>query len=191
MYSVNVLKRAAARVAHVGSVTAVFAIVLGYSTALIAEEPLRIAEENEKVCSVADGQAVIAVTVENIQTLEGNLRAQIYSSDPDEFLEKGKKLVRVDVPVETTDSSVVCVPLPSAGTFALVVMHDKNANGKADFFSEGFGFSNNPKLSLAPPDGEEVMFTVDEGLSHQTVNLTYIFGGDDEKKDKRRKLRRR
>lgn len=149
------------------------------------------ATANSDVCVVEDGEAVVAVTVENLQTLEGNLRAQIYSSDPDEFLEKGKKLVRVDIPVETLDSPVICVPLPSNGTYALVVLHDKNANGKADFFTEGFGFSNNPKLALAPPDAEEVMFTAEVGLNTQTVDMSYIFDGDEKKKEKRRKLRRR
>lgn len=149
----------------------------------------RVAEGGQ--CFAEADSAVIAVTVENIQSVEGNLRAQIYSSKPEEFLEKGKKLVRVDVPVVSTDPSTICVPVPAPGTYALVVMHDKNGNGKADFFSEGFGFSNNPKLSLAPPDGEEVMFVATPGVSKQFVELTYIFGGDDEKKDKRRKLKRR
>lgn len=142
-------------------------------------------------CVATEGNAVIAVTVDNIQDVEGNLRAQIYGSNPDDFLEKGKKLVRVDVPVVTTDTSLICVPLPEPGTYALVVMHDKNANGKADFFSEGFGFSNNPKLSFGPPDAEEVMITAEQGVNEQSVTLNYIFGADSEKKDKRRRLKRR
>jgi uncharacterized protein (DUF2141 family) len=142
-------------------------------------------------CKPVAGEASVAVTVENILTVEGNLRAQVYSSNPEDFLEKGKKLVRVDMPVETLDKPLVCVALPAPGTYALVIMHDRNANGKADFFTEGFGFSNNPKLSIGPPDAEEVMFTAKEGLTTQTVHLNYIFGGDDKNKEKRRKLKRR
>jgi len=142
-------------------------------------------------CDAGAGGAALNVRVENIRAKEGNLRAQIYSSDPDEFLEKGKKLVRVDVPVALDDEQNICVPLPSAGTFALVIMHDINANGKADFFSEGFGFSNNPSLGFGPPDGEEVMVNVPEGVSEVSVKLKYIFGADEEKAKKRRKLRRR
>jgi len=145
----------------------------------------------ESTCEVEAGQAALEVTVDNLQTTEGQMRAQIYSSNPDDFLAKGKKLVRVDVPVKTLNGPVICVLLPAPGTYALVVMHDKNANGKADIFSEGFGFSNNPKLSMAPPDGEEVMFVADAGVSKHTIELTYIFGGDDKKKEKRRKLKRR
>jgi uncharacterized protein (DUF2141 family) len=142
-------------------------------------------------CIAVEGAAVVAVSVDNIQDVQGNLRAQIYGENPDDFLEKGKKLVRVDVPVVTTDTSLICVPLPAPGTYALVVMHDKNANGKADFFTEGFGFSNNPKLSFGPPDAEEVMFSALPGVSEQDVTLNYVFSSDDDKKDKRRRLRRR
>lgn len=142
-------------------------------------------------CVAEVGEAALEVSLENLQTTEGQVRAQIYSSDPEEFLEKGKKLVRVDVPIIGEDAPVLCVPLPSPGTYALVILHDKNANGRADFFTEGFGFSNNPKLSLGPPDGEEVMFTAQAGVSKHRIELNYIFGGDDKKKEKRRKLKRR
>lgn len=175
-----------------------FAMVVGLSSivsnlALAEVDPVERSNaiDSSGQCVAADGDAVIAVAVDNIQEIEGNLRAQIYSSNPDDFLEKGKKLVRVDVPVVSTDTSLICVPLPKPGTYALVVMHDKNANGKADFFSEGFGFSNNPKLSFGPPDAEEVMITALPGVNKQSVTLNYIFGTDDENKDKRRRLRRR
>lgn len=152
---------------------------------------IRLDERFEGACEATAGQAVLQVLVQGLQSTEGRVRAQIYSSDPDEFLEKGMKLVRVDMPLEGKDDPTLCVPLPSPGQYALVVLHDKNSNGKADFFSEGFGFSNNPKLSLGPPDAEEVMFFADAGISQHDIELTYIFGGDDKKKDKRRKLKRR
>lgn len=177
-----------------GPIVVVFALFSTATTSWADEAPTKLqmqADTTSPACKVEAGQAALEVTVDNLQTTEGQMRAQIYSSDPDEFLAKGKKLVRVDVPVETLDGPVICVLLPAPGTYALVVMHDKNANGKADFFSEGFGFSNNPKLSLAPPDGEDVMFVAEAGVSKHVIELNYIFGGDDKKKKKRRKLKRR
>ncbi len=175
--------------------TAAVLVLFSAATSSWADEaPTRLlmqAADADSPCKVEAGQAALEVTVDNLQTTEGQMRAQIYSSNPDDFLAKGKKLVRVDVPVETLDGPVICLLLPAPGTYALVVMHDKNANGKADFFSEGFGFSNNPKLSLAPPDGEDVLFVAEAGVSKHVIELTYIFGGDDKKKKKRRKLKRR
>ncbi len=173
------------------AVLALFSIVSGTRADQAPTKLLMQAASADSTCKVEAGQAALEVTVDNLQTTEGQMRAQIYSSNPDDFLAKGKKLVRVDVPVETLDGPVICVLLPAPGTYALVVMHDKNANGKADFFSEGFGFSNNPKLSLAPPDGEDVMFVAEAGVSKHVIELNYIFGSDDKKKKKRRKLKRR
>lgn len=165
--------------------------VAGLSLPLLAsaDDPA-VTEHDMAMCAEDASGTSVLVRIEDFKDTEGNVRAQIYSGNPEEFLEKGKKLVRVDVPT-TGDGQEVCVPLPAPGTYALVIMHDRNANGKADFFSEGFGFSNNPKLSLGPPDAEEVMFEAKPGTTRMTVNLSYIFGGDEEQKEKRRQLRRR
>ena len=178
------------------TVTAAVAVGL-VATSCLAEEArapatvIKLDQRHEGACVAADGEAMLEVLVEGLQNTEGRVRAQIYSSDPEEFLEKGMKLVRVDMPLDGADEPTLCVPLPSPGKYALVVLHDKNANGKADFFTEGFGFSNNPKLSLGPPDADEVMFVANAGISKHDIQLTYVFGGDEKKKEKRRKLKRR
>ncbi|WP_374764668.1 DUF2141 domain-containing protein [Yunchengibacter salinarum] len=141
-------------------------------------------------CEPGSGEASVRVHVSNITEAEGNIRVQIYGPDPDDFLAKGAKLIRVDVPAEDHDQTV-CVPLPKAGEQALVVLHDRNANGKADFFSEGFGFSRNPELGLGKPDFDKVVFTAEPGVQDMDVRLTYMFGSDAPEKKKRRRLRRR
>lgn len=143
------------------------------------------------LCEAGSGGAALFVQVKNIRSIEGNLRAQVYSSDPDDFLAKGKKLVRVDVPVTRVDEQGLCVPVPSPGTYAFVVMHDRNANGKADFFTEGFGFTNNPKLNFGPPDVEDTLVNVLAGVGKTMVTLKYLLDDDNEKSKKRRKLNRR
>lgn len=127
------------------------------------------------------------INVMGLENQEGNIRVQVYSSDPEEFLEKGKKLLRVDVPVSSLDSQV-CVVLPNPGTYAMVVMHDRNANGRADILTEGFGFSQNPKLMFSKPDHEEVAIAVPEGITEIDVALNYMFRL--ENKERRRRKRR-
>ncbi|MBO6503954.1 MAG: DUF2141 domain-containing protein [Kordiimonadaceae bacterium] len=186
------LAQQAARCAAVATISV--SAVCGQVLAEEARAPatiIKLDQRHEGACVVEAGQALLQVNVQGLQNTEGRVRAQIYSSDPEEFLGKGKKLVRVDMPIDGADEPTLCVPLPEPGTYALVVLHDKNANGKADFFTEGFGFSNNPKLSLGPPDADEVMFVADAGLSQHDIQLSYIFGGDEKKKEKRRKLKRR
>ncbi|MEX0297846.1 MAG: DUF2141 domain-containing protein [Kordiimonas sp.] len=166
---------------------------LGFITAFgfSLMNPMVSADDGETMCVADETGAAISVQVSNIRYNEGNLRAQIYGSNPDDFLAKGTKLYRIDVPVKTTGQQEICVPVPEAGTYALVVMHDRNKNGKADFFTEGFGFSNNPKLKFSPPDAEDVMIEVPLGVLQVPVELYYILGSDNEDAKKRRKMRRR
>jgi uncharacterized protein (DUF2141 family) len=133
-----------------------------------------------------DGKSLILVKIEELQSTEGNIRVQIYSDNPDDFLEKGKKLLRIDVPIKH-NAMKVCVPLPGPGNYAMVVMHDRNANGKADFLTEGFGFSNNPKLLLAPPDLDETLFAARAGVVEMTVSLIYLINVEQKEHRKRRR----
>ncbi len=134
----------------------------------------------------SDGKPRVLVKVEKLQSTEGNLRVQIYGDNPDDFLEKGKKLVRIDVPINHKTVRV-CVPLPGLGNYAMLVMHDRNANGKADFLTEGFGFSNNPTLILAPPDLEETLFAARAGVIELTVSLFYLINVEQKEHRKRRR----
>jgi uncharacterized protein (DUF2141 family) len=106
----------------------------------------------------------------------GNLRVQLYSDDPIEFLESGKKLLRVEVPVTPAGDMSVCVPLPQMGSFAIVVLHDRDANGKLSIWSDGVGFSNNPKLALRKPQHEKVAFSAGSGVTLLDVVLNYRTG---------------
>ena len=64
----------------------------------------------------------------------------------------------------------VTLEAPGAGTYAIVIYHDENANTDMDttfigYPTEGFGFSNNPKLFLAPPSHDEAAFEVAEATA--------------------------
>lgn len=143
--------------------------------------------ESSAVCTPGSGDGPrVKVKVDNLQGLDGNIRVQVYGDNPDDFLAKGKKLVRIDVPIIEPDMEV-CVPIPRPGDYALVVMHDKNANGRADFLTEGFGFSNNPKLGLGAPDLDEVLVKIAQGVTEMDVRLTYIFEIDNKHKRRRRR----
>lgn len=64
------------------------------------------------------------------------------------------------------------------GTYAVLVMHDENDNGKLDTMlgipKEGFGFSGNPKLRMGPPKAASVRFELAPGTADQQVKLRYL-----------------
>jgi uncharacterized protein (DUF2141 family) len=72
----------------------------------------------------------------------------------------------------------VALPHLRPGTYALLVIHDENGNGKLDMTfgipREGFGFSNNPTIHMRPPRAEEVRFNLAPGTSAQTVRMRYV-----------------
>ena len=144
-------------------------------------------------CGAGGDGTYLFVTMENIRNDEGNLRAQIYSDKADEFLEKGKWLKRIEIKTirdENTEQRM-CIELPSAGEFALAILHDRNANGKLEVFTEGFGFSRNPKLGFGAPDHDEVVYKAKKGVNTLKVTMSYLIGADEEKVDRRRRSKRR
>jgi uncharacterized protein (DUF2141 family) len=72
----------------------------------------------------------------------------------------------------------MALPHLKPGTYALLVIHDENGNGKLDMTlgipREGFGFSNNPTIHMRPPRAEEVRFNLAPGASAQTVQMHYV-----------------
>ncbi len=56
------------------------------------------------------------------------------------------------------------------GKYAIRFFHDENSNGKMDtgtfgIPTEGYGFSNNARGFMGPPDFEDMIFTVNENVS--------------------------
>lgn len=150
--------------------------------------PTLTKEQQLAPCRVENSKdAHVLLTLRDVYSKEGNIRVQVYNNNPDEFLAKGKKILRIDVPAEKKQS-IVCVTLPEAGKYALAILHDRNANGKTDFLTEGFGFSRNPKLSFTAPDHEDVVIDIKKGVSKETIKMTYIFKSNE--KNRRRKKRR-
>ena len=144
-------------------------------------------------CGAGGDGSYLFITMDKLRNDEGNIRAQIYSNKANEFLEKGTWLKRLELKTLRDESGEqqMCMTLPSAGNFALAILHDRNANGKLDVFTEGFGFSRNPKLGLGAPDHDEVAFKAKKGVNNLNITMSYLIGADEEKVDRRRRSKRR
>ena len=67
-----------------------------------------------------------------------------------------------------------------AGTYAIALLHDENANGKADralmmMPKEGFGFSRDAKLKMGPPSFSSASFEVADAPVRQRITMRYLF----------------
>lgn len=65
------------------------------------------------------------------------------------------------------------------GDYAIALLHDENNNGKADramgmMPKEGYGFSRDAPVNMAPPKFKDAVFTLGEGLSRFTIKMRYF-----------------
>ena len=128
-------------------------------------------------CSAGANRPAMLVSVNGFKNRIGKLRVQLYGGDPKTFLERGAKLKRIDLPVTRTGAMNVCVAVPSAGTYAIAVRHDADANGKTNW-NDGGGFSGNPKLTILKlkPSYRSAAVAVGGGVKVVPVVLNYRNG---------------
>ena len=159
---------------------AVAALMLG-STLAVAAQPAPVAAQDivgpeRAACAAGTRGPAALVRVYGFKDRDGQLRVQLYGSDPDDWLAKGKKLKRIEVPMSASGDMNVCVRLPHYGAFALYAMHDRGTTGKRELSKDGFGFPSNPKLSGRQPHFDEANFVAREGVTVVDVAMQYRAG---------------
>ncbi len=65
------------------------------------------------------------------------------------------------------------------GSYAIALLHDENDNGKADramgmMPKEGYGFSRDAPVKMAPPKFKDAVFVQGEGSSRVTIKMRYF-----------------
>jgi uncharacterized protein (DUF2141 family) len=150
-------------------------VLVAFLSALMLAGPAAAAPAGE-AAACARGDSAVLVRVAGLKAPRGMLRVQIYGSNPADFLAKGKKLKRVDVPV-SAGRMEVCVDLPGPGNYAVAVRHDADGNGKSGW-NDGGGFSRNPKISLVnlKPSYNDVVIQVGRSVRAVDVILNYRRG---------------
>jgi uncharacterized protein (DUF2141 family) len=146
------------------------------STLFLAGAPASAAlGPDAAACSAGSGRAAFLVNVSGFKQRGGRVRVQIY--DASNFLVRGQRVARVDLPV-TAGVMPVCVALPHPGTYAVAVRHDVNGDNKKGDWSDGGGFSRNPRISFLhlKPSFGEVAVPVGNGPKPVSVVLNYRQG---------------
>lgn len=126
-------------------------------------------------CQSGSGKTAFLVNVSGFKAQTGRVRVQVYGNDPSDWLAKGEKLRRIDLPV-TAARMPICITVPSSGTYAIAVRHDVKGNGSD--WNDGGGFSNNPKLSITnyKPSHAKAAVQIGRGVKPIDVVLQYRQG---------------
>ncbi len=162
-----------------------FLFLLGALTegAHAEEAPPASLSTHEAACPEGYTGPSVLVRVTGFKDREGQLRVELYPDDPNDFLSPGRALraagkvfQRIDVPTPPEGDGEVCVVVPSAGSYAAAVLHDRNGDGKLNPFNDGYGFPNNPRLGYSKPNVKEAAFSVGQGRTVVEVVLNYWSG---------------
>ena len=100
------------------------------------------------------------------------------TSQASRFLKCQEDRQAVAISVPAAKAAHVSLGQVQPGQYALLVVHDENANGRLDMMMgiprEGFGFSNNPTIRMRAPRFDEVRFNLVPGAATQTIRLKYV-----------------
>lgn len=153
------------------------AIVAGFSLAApaVAQGPQPLGSD-AAACHHGNAGASVLVTVTGFKDRVGRLRIQNYTGIKGEYLESGKYLRRQELPITASGDMHVCLTLPGPGRYVVVALQDRDENGKLSPFSDGIGFTNNPRLGLSKPAAEKTLFTAGPGVNNVTIVLNYLRG---------------
>ena len=114
--------------------------------------------------SCEDGNPSLRIKVVNVKNSKGIIVADLHDDVKENFLDWEKVVLRVRA-TATEGETNFCMPVPTSGTYAVAIYHDKNSNAFFDknflgLPKERFGMSNNPKFSTKSPKFEEAIFEV-------------------------------
>ena len=137
----------------------------------------------EAQCRPGETGPAVLLLATGLKDRKGKLKAELYPANEEDFLADdnvlvmaGKPFRRVEIAVPPSGPVQLCIRLPGPGDYALILLHDRDANRKFGLSSDGIAFSSNPRLGLSKPKAEAVKFTAGPGLTPLTVRLNYRHG---------------
>ena len=118
----------------------------------------------------------VEVSVTGLRSTKGQLLVCL-TTNRKAFPDCSKDKASVRMAVKATDAAHFKVVAPTAGTYAIAVVHDENSNNKMDVAiflpKEGFGFSRNPTITVGPPSFKAASFAV-TGDTRQSIKMKYM-----------------
>lgn len=155
----------------------ILAMMLG-GAFVMATAPIQAADapHASTSCTVAAGQAALAITVKGVHSNKGEVAITIYPGDPNLFLAPHAKLSRVRLPAAPIVHA--CMDIPHSGDYAIAIYHDENGDHKFNrtligMPAEGYGFSNDAPTVAGLPTYSATKFTAHEGITPLTITMRY------------------
>lgn len=137
----------------------------------------------EARCRAGENGPAFLVDVQGLKDRKGNLKLEVYPANDTDFLADdnvlvgaGKTFRRVEVPVPASGPVQLCIRVPAAGTYAVMLLHDRDTNRKFGWRVDGVGFAGNPKLGWDKPSAAKASARAGATPTRIAVVLNYARG---------------
>jgi uncharacterized protein (DUF2141 family) len=121
---------------------------------------------------MAQAQNNLEVKIDNIKNDNGDILIGLYSNSQN----YPRKVSDGRIVKASKEGVIVSFHDLKPGPYAISVMHDENSNkdmdqNKIGIPKEGFGFSNNARISLGPPSFDKVKFDIQPGTKDTRISI--------------------
>ena len=135
-------------------------------------------------CRAGESGPALLVEAAGLKDRSGQIKLEVYPPNDQDFLADdnvlvaaGKTFRRVEALTPKSGAAVLCIRIPGPGTYALLVLHDRDMDHKFNYKVDGIGFAGNPKLGWSKPKSSATRVVVRSGgVSRISVVLNYKNG---------------
>jgi uncharacterized protein (DUF2141 family) len=150
------------------------------AAALPSSPNLGIAEGR---CRPNEPGPAFLVNVQGLYDRQGRIKVEVYPPNNQDFLaddnvliNAGKTFRRVDVPTPAQGPIQLCIRVPQAGAYSLMVLHDRDSNHRFGLHGDGVGFGGNPRLGLSRPSAAATRVVAGPHVTPINVVINYRRG---------------
>jgi len=121
--------------------------------------------------------ATVELTVTGMRSAKGQVLVCL-TREADHFPDCSGSTSARSAVVPASRPKATFTDLPQ-GRYAISILHDENANGRADktlglIPREGFGFSRNAPVRMGPPRFDQASFAIDGSDVTQSIRMRYL-----------------
>ena len=131
-------------------------------------------------CQPGGGPAV-EVTITGLKDRQGEVRVELYPATDEDFLKGDHELIaqdkvfrRVSIAPPKAGPVAICIRVPHAGRYALVMIHERDGKMKFDYRIDGAGTPSNRRLGFGKPKLPEALITVGAGVTPIPIRAQYL-----------------
>lgn len=137
----------------------------------------------EGQCRPDEKGSAYLVEVAGLKDRKGRLKLELYPANDADFLADdniliaaGKPFRRVEEPVPPSGPVELCIRAPGPGSYALSLLHDRDANRRFSLSVDGIGFAGNPKIGWSKPHAAAASAPVGSGPTRIAITVNYRRG---------------